>query len=861
MIIKTKLHRPLPKVDFVRRKALIPQLDKVVRQKLTIISAPAGFGKSHLVASWCSEQSIKYAWLSLDSNDKNPDVFLTYLVAAIKEMDSTLGDEAWSLVQGVGEVNASEVLSSLLSEFTYYSTDIVLILDDYHLVDSEDIKPLLHALLEQSPSNLHLLLITRKDPNLSLAKLRVQGELLEIRAADLRFSDAEAQALFQLPMNNIDNSECSTLANKNTEGWAVGLQLSALALRGQADQALAVARIRGAHSYILDYLTEEVLTRLPEEIRQFLFETSVLSEFSAELCDYALKRPHCAQYLSYLEQNNVFLISLDSERIWYRYHHLFADVLKVHAHLADYEKQQIYWRAATWYAEQHRLIEAVKYGFLSNETSQVVELIEAHWPTQRANHHDSQLIGWLAEVSDSILQNHPVLSGYYGLALLSHDPEKGMYLLDRTRQQLERPKAELSIAECTAFGVVNIGEAYIYAAQGNTEVVMERTRSALAFLSPDESVWRGAAKALAGIALWRDGNIEDARKSLLSSVNNMDRSKDLSAQITSRFLLADFYYQFGWLNQAKNVIEHAIEITDMGSGYTIEGSADAYLLLAEIEFEQGSVDKATVNLDMANQFGVKGSMPEAKYRYPLLNGRIESAHNKFEKALNYFIEAEHLFHLSPTPCHRPPAFWKAVLQLNQGNVTQLKQQPKVTQPLHIGGHLYVPYLLASLDSVKSIETLFTVDSEIDSTPNNHCITLLIKALSDDLNGHTEQAKASLKELLGELTEHNNTAWMTEIKVLKQFFERHHLVNQIVNQNIVQRSQVEVALLDPLSAKEREVLQWLDSELTGPQIALRLFISLNTLRTHTKNIYSKLTVNNRRAAINKAKKLAIFSEEK
>jgi len=854
MIIKTKLYSPSPKADFVKRIALIEQLNQAKNNKLTIVSAPAGFGKSHLVASWCKEVKPKYAWLSLDLNDNNPDIFLAYLVAAIRSVDANLAEDAWHMTQGKEEKDAGIILTSLVNELAYYPEDLHLILDDYHLIQSEQIDKIISQLLELSPNNFHLLLVTRIDPNLPLAKYRAQGELQELRAADLRFCDDEANAFFNLPTNISLSDRCTRLANKNTEGWIVGLQLSALALRGQSNPDATISRFRGTHTYILDYLTEEVLTKLPDEIRRFLFDTYLLSEFNAELCDYVLDIQNSAQHIAYLEQHNIFIISLDDERVWFRYHHLFADVLKVHAKQSEQHNQALHWRAALWFAEQGRLIEAVKHGFLADNTRQVVSLVEKHWPSQRVYHHDSQLIAWLKDVSISLLQDHPVLSGYYGLALLSHDPEKGMYLLDSTRRALAESKMNLNEAESTTYGIVNIGEAYIHAAQNNIDEVLERARTAFENLNPDEAVWRGSAKALEGIALWQAGQIQDARKSLNSAVTNMDRSKDTSAQITSRFLLADFYYQFGWLNQAKHTIESAIAIADTCHGYTIEGSADAYLLLAEIEFEQGSIDKANINLDIANQFGERGSMPETRYRYPLLSGRIANLNGKFDNALQLFNEAENLFHQSPAPCHRPPVFWKDVLYLNQGNNIKVKKEPSASLALHMNSHAYLPYLLASLESVEQVEAIFSSEETLDSTPRSFYIKLLIEAISHDLKGNTEQAKASLKTILTELSEHQDKVWINEVNVLKHFFERHHLIPKTRIPSIVKQD-----LVEPLSTKEKEVLNWLDSELTGPQIASRLFVSLNTLRTHTKNIYSKLDVNNRRAAINKAKSLGYLNE--
>lgn len=845
MIIKTKLYIPKPKSNYVVRQALSTKLRQIIDTKLTLVSAPAGFGKSILVAGWCSRKEGQLAWLSLDSNDKNTDTFLSYLIAAIREADITLAQEAWDLVQVQKEVNADHVITSLINELSYYQKELTLILDDYHLASSSAIDSVINNFLGRIPENIHLVLITRSDPSISLAKLRAEGELTEIRADDLKFTDEEAGMLLsQTCQARLENSDVAVV-NRITEGWAVGLQLSSLALNSSAHPEDMINRLSGTHTFILDYLTEQVLFGMDENIRQFLRETFFLKELSVEFCNHVLNRDDCCEILTFLESNNIFLISLDNERNWYRYHHLFADVLRIHSHITEERMQKLNLRAAEWMADRGRLADAVQYVRCCGEKA-LLQLLESYWPTARTHSHDSQLLDWLAAVDIDSIQAFPVLAGYYSLVLLPHNPEQGIYLLDATKDHLERCATPLNFNEKTTLGIVNIGQAYIHAAQSNTREVLDRVRHALNVLPTKEQVWRGSSRALEGIALWRNGEISGAESSLKAAVANMDRSEDISAKITSRFLLGDFYYQFGWLNKARYVVESAIDLVDQGRSYTVEGSADVYLLLSEIEFEQGNIESALCLLDTAQQFGASGSMQETKYRYPLISGRIASSENRIEDAIKYISDAASLYVETPNPCHRPPSFWKGVILLNQGSCGLLTKQTPCFTPFHINSLGYLTYIITQPNERREVLTTLNNAFSEDAPPTLQFVQKVVCAIDAETNKDNKSAEHALRQAVLLMAENGAKVWRTEIKAVHELFARFDLAPKNLSPMKLADS-----LVESLSAKEAQVLKWLDTELTGPQIASKLFVSLNTLRTHTKNIYSKLGVSNRRAAINKA----------
>ncbi|UPQ89145.1 LuxR C-terminal-related transcriptional regulator [Vibrio sinaloensis] len=852
MIIKTKLYAPKPKLNFVFREGLGNKLEQINHTKLTLVSAPAGFGKSHLIAGWCSIYKGKFTWLSLDVNDKNTDTFFYYLVAAFREVDCTLAQEAWDLVQLSQGVSKESVIRSLLNELTYYENDVTLILDDYHLASSPEIDKIIDNFICLTPPNVHTVLITRSDPSISLARLRANGDLTEFRAADLRFTDEEAMELLKKTCSTKITEKEVTTVNSKTEGWAVGLQLFSLALNNNKHPNKVISALSGAHSYVIDYLTEQVLTGVNKSIRHFLRETYFLKEFSVDLCDFILDTESSEECIAYLDSNNVFLIPLDNERGWFRYHHLFSDVLRIHTPLTENRLQQLKWRAAVWLADRGRLADAVQYA-RDCGANKLLGLIEHHWPTARATSHDSLLLEWLASFDIESIKRFRVLAGYYGLALLPRNPEQGLYLINATRLFFEQSDKPLSENENTTLGVVNIGQAYVHAAQNNTKEVLGCVRSALNVLPMQEHVWRGSSRALEGIALWRDGDTSGAEYSLKAALADMDRSQDISAKITSRFLLGDFYYQFGWLNRSKTVVKSALEIIDQSRSYTIEGSADLYLLCSEIEFEQGNIEEALNLLDTARQFGTLGSMPETKYRYPLIEGRIALAENRIKDALKSLSDADTLYAEPPNPCHKPPLFWKAIVLLSQGNDELVRQQVHFSNSFYSNPFNYLVYALVQpnetdrvLDSIGKVSTHHT-------PPVIQFASKLVSAIKAESSGDKKLVEDILKQVALLVTENNSLMWLREIKVVSDLFIKYKIINQKQTPAVASSE----ALIESLSPKEEQVLLWLDTELSGPQIASKLFVSLNTLRTHTKNIYSKLGVNNRRAAVNKSRSLKLI----
>src|SRR5438045_2785565 len=329
-ILATKLYLPRLRPNVVSRPRLIERLNEGLHRNLTLIAAPAGFGKTTLISQWVASCDRQVAWLSLDEGDSDPTRFLTYLVAALRTIAPTLGEGVLGALQSPQPPPPEAMLTALLNDLTTISDHLVLVLDDYHVLDAKAVDHALTYLVEHLPPQMHLVIATREDPQLPLARLRARGQWTELRAVDLRFSTSEAAAFLNQVMGlSLSAADIAALED-HTEGWIAGLQLAALSMQGHQDVAGFIRAFAGDHRYIVDYLVEEVLQRQPEPVRSFLLQTAILDRLSGPLCDAVTGQEEGSARLEALVRGNFFVVPLDDKRRWYRYHHLFADVLYTH---------------------------------------------------------------------------------------------------------------------------------------------------------------------------------------------------------------------------------------------------------------------------------------------------------------------------------------------------------------------------------------------------------------------------------------------------------------------------------------------------------------------------------------------------
>src|ERR687894_436174 len=438
-LLMTKLAVPSTRASLVPRPRLSERLEEGLEAQLILVSAPAGFGKSTLLGAWASELSGSgrpIAWFSLDSADNDPARFWRYFGTAIDLLQPGSGTTALALLDSPQAPPIEAILTTLLNELVDLSTDAVLVVDDYHLIESQTIHEALTFLIDHLPQRMHLVIATRMDPPLPLPRLRARGEMTELRAADLRFTPEEAATFLNRVMGLELSAEDTAELEGRTEGWIAGLQMAALAMRDHADVSGFIAAFTGSNRHVVDYLAEEVLARQPEELRTFLLRTSILDRMCAPLCNAVTGHIDGQTTLEHLERANLFLVPLDDERQWYRYHHLFADVLRQRlSHTQTGLIPALYKRASEWLEEARLIPEAVHHALAAQDWERAIRLIEASGMTIVLSQQGQTLLGWIDELPDTMVRERPVLCTIRALALVfSNRPDAA----EASLQQAER---------------------------------------------------------------------------------------------------------------------------------------------------------------------------------------------------------------------------------------------------------------------------------------------------------------------------------------------------------------------------------------------------------------------------------------
>ncbi len=412
-LILTKLYVPPPRPGIVARPRLMRRLNEGMHGQLVLVSAPAGFGKTTLVGEWAGGCGRPVAWLSLDKRDDDPSRFLTYLVAALRTIAPDIGSGVMVALQSPQSPPIESILTTIVNEISSVPDDFVIILDDYHVLDSRPDDEALAFLLEHLPPRMHLVIATREDPRLPLARLRARGQLTELRAADLRFTPAEAAEFLKRAMDlDLSPDDVEALETR-TEGWIAGLQMAAISLQGLPDAASFIRSFTGSHRFVLDYLLEEVLQRQPAEVQAFLLRTSVLDRLCGPLCDAVLRSPAGSgdETLQAVDRANLFIIPLDDERRWYRYHHLFGDLLRrrLGQSLSPEEIAELHLRASEWYEHDGQLLEAFQQATAADDVERAERLIDSDRMDLHLRSVLTAILDWLASLPRSVLDARPRL--------------------------------------------------------------------------------------------------------------------------------------------------------------------------------------------------------------------------------------------------------------------------------------------------------------------------------------------------------------------------------------------------------------------------------------------------------------------
>ena len=667
-ILATKLYIPPPPSKVVFRPRLIELLNEGLAAGrtpgVTLISAPAGFGKTTLISEWVAacgrcEPKVRMAWLSLDEGDNDLTRFLTYFVAALRTGTPNIGEGVLSALQSPPLPPTEPILTALLNEISALPDQTILVLDDYHRIDLKSVDQALAFLIEHLPRQMHLVITTREDPQLPLARLRARGQLTELRAEDLRFSPAEAAEFFSQVMNlNLSASDIAALEDR-TEGWIAGLQLAALSTRGREDVHEFVMSFAGDNRYIVDYLVEEVLQRQPESVRSFLLQTAILDRLNGALCDAVTGQSGGETRLETLQRGNFFVVPLDDKRHWYRYHHLFAEVLRLHL-MADQPGQvaALHQRASEWYEHNGSPADAIRHALAGKDFGRAADLVERAFQTMGQNRQEAILLGWLKALPEALIRDRPVLCNLYAGVLMQTGEIQGveawllaaehwLILTDDGREGPEVASVTMVVADKEEFrrlpGAIAVHRAGQALILGNVAGAMEYAQQALDLAPEDDFLRRGGAAALLGLAFWTNGDLEAAQRMYAEGTGWLRRAGNISDVIGCALALADITIAQGRLPEAIRIYERSLQLAVEHGTPAMRGTADMLVGISEIYREQNDLSAATQYLLRSQEQGEHTGLPQNRYRWRVAMARIREAQGDLDGALDLLDEAERLY--------------------------------------------------------------------------------------------------------------------------------------------------------------------------------------------------------------------------
>lgn len=899
-ILATKLYIPVPRPGSVMRPRLIERLNAGTNGKLTLISAPAGFGKTTLITEWIAANERSVAWLSLDDGDSDPVRFLTYIVLALQTIEPEMGMEILRLLESPQPPPMDSLLTPLLNELAAISNEFVLVLDDYHVLDSHEIDKSLAFLIDNQPPQMHLVITTREDPRLPLARLRVRGQLSEIRAADLRFTTDEAAAFLNTAMGLSLSSDDVAALEQRTEGWIAGLQLAAISMQGQDNVGGFIQSFTGSHHFVLDYLIEEVLSHQPPQIRDFLLKTSILERLCGPLCAAILQDDEDAPAtLESIRQANLFLIPLDNERQWYRYHHLFGDLLRKRLGAStSIEINDLHIRASHWFEQHDQQTEAIHYALIAQDFERAAAMIEVDWSIAHASaFQNPEQHKRMQALPDSVYRNRPVLSAGYGWVLLNAGD---IPAADKPLSEAERClsaagesnslESKMIIADQEAFqrlpATIASARTYYSLALGDIPNTIKYGEQVLSLAEEDDHHQRGIATSMLGLAHWYTGNLEAAYQFMSDGMDRMYKMGNVHFALSSTFGLADVRLGQGRLLDAIAIYQKGIQVAE-SQPYMVQGIADLYLGLGDLYREQNNLVTAQAYLDKSEALGEQAGLPIWRTRFCKVQARMEQISGDFDTAVKFLDEAESLNYVTPLPNVQPIPALRAHIWIKQGHIHRASNW---AQDRGLTLDSDVTYL--NEYELMTLARLHIVLIENGDAANTiHALTNLLERLLDAAKTDKRMGSVidiSILQARLQWTIGNQELALTSLQQALQLAEPEGYVRIFVDEGLSMKdmlseavaqgifstysnkliaafeetfgsepSPVSQPLGDPLTERELEILRLIAEGLSNREISKRLFVALDTIKGHNRNIYQKLQVKRRTEAVARARELGLI----
>jgi LuxR family maltose regulon positive regulatory protein len=874
-LLTTKLYIPPVRSELVSRPRLIEQLNAGVDRKLTLVSAAAGFGKTTLVAEWLNRVERPCTWLSLDKGDNDPVQFVTYLIAALQNVEEGIGQAAQSLLGAPQLPPIESLVTLLINDIAATPQPFVLVLDDYDAIQTESIHLAVEFLIEHQPPQVQLVLVTRQDPPLPLPRLRVRRQVVEICEEDLRFTADEAGDFLNQALGLVLDPQIIDALEARTEGWIAGLQLAALSVQGRPAERIAefVELFSGSHRHVIDYLAEEVLAQQSDEIRDFLCQTSILDRLTAPLCDVVTGRSDSKELLRHLDGANLFLVPLDDQREWYRYHRLFADFLRTEL---DAETQaSLHSKASRWLVAHGLLPEAVKHALASGDLDEAAGVIAQASGEAFRSGSLTTLQGWLDALPDEVVRGDSDLATYQGYLFFftGQTSQVGTYA-DAAEHSLPPDATPASRGRLLSL------KAHLALRADELDATVHLSREALACLDPSDAVFRNLTSNLLGQVLEVKGDViaaADVYREAAHSERGVGNEVGALIVLTNLVLALN---ELGRRREAVAICRQAVEEAASRPGRALPVTEGIYLAWSLLSYEANELEQAQEQvvraLDQAERANIADGVVWGRRILAcvhLARGDLGAARQVAREGRQYVADLD---------VYGGKAQWFTAVEtqasLLEGDLAAAARWAQTAgfspgdTPHHWdeGTYLiYVRILLAQKrleDAQKLLETMERSASQ--GRRRRKLITIyLLQAVAHQAVGNTDRAVGRVeKALYLAAPEDYRRAFLEEGPAIANLLPRvRHLAPGFISQVLEAASAKDARpsmpqaqpLVEPLSDRELEILRLIAAGRSNPEIAELLYLSLNTVKWHAKNLYGKLNVGSRIEAVARAQELDLL----